>query len=415
MVKIAAVDELIEAEPEDVGLSSAGLRNVSRIAQRYVDAGKLPGAITMVARRGRVVHFETYGSMDVEAGKPMAPDTVFRMYSMTKPIASVALMTLYEEGLFQLDDAASKYIPQLKGLKVFAGGTPDRYLERESSREMTIRDLLTHTSGLTAGGDTPVGQLYRRAELNGSSSTGTLADMIDKLSRLPLKCDPGAEWNYGISTDVVGHLCEVLSGQRLDDFLAERIFEPLSMDDTGFTVAAENVGRFAANYRFKEGDGARYELIDSPAESNYVRPRTYLSAAGGLASTAADYMRFAKMLANGGELDGRRVIGPRTLGLMTQNHLPGGADLAAMNDAGPTETARDGIGFGLGFAVLLDPAKAQTLGTPGEYYWGGAASTAFFVSPGEDLIAMFLTQLMPSSTYPVRRELRAAVYSAITD
>jgi CubicO group peptidase (beta-lactamase class C family) len=415
MVKVAAVDELIEAAPEDVGFSPARLGNVTRLVDRYISGGRLAGAITMVARRGKVVHFETYGSMDVEAGKQMAPDTIFRMYSMTKPIASVALMTLFEEGLFQLDDPASKFIPQLKGLKVFAGETTNGYDVRDAAREMTVRDLLMHTSGLTAAGDTPVGRLYREAQLNGSSSKGTLADMIEKVGRLPLKCDPGAEWNYGISTDVVGYLCEVLSGQRLDDFLAERIFEPLGMDDTAFTLPPEKVDRFAANYRFEESGPPYYVLGDAPAESAYAKPRSYLSAAGGLVSTAADYMRFAKMLANGGELDGRRIIGPRTLKLMTLNHLPDGKDLGAMNRGSPSEMAREGIGFGLGFAVLLDPAQAQVLGTPGEYYWNGAASTAFFVSPAEDLIVLFLTQLMPSSTYPIRRELRATVYQAIVD
>ena len=286
---------------------------------------------------------------------------------------------------------------------------------RDAAREMTVRDLLMHTSGLTTGGETPVGQLYRDAQLNGSSSDGTLADMIDKLSRLPLKCDPGSEWNYGISTDVVGYLCEVLSGQRLDDFLTERIFEPLGMDDTSFTVPAAKVDRFAANYRYDESVDPKFVLMDAPSESSYARPRTYLSAAGGLVSTAPDYMRFAKMLANSGELDGRRILGPRTLGLMTLNHLPDGQDLGSMNQGTPSEMAREGIGFGLGFAVVLDPARAQVLAAPGEYYWNGAASTAFFVSPAEDLMVIFLTQLMPSSTYPIRRELRATTYQAIID
>ena len=284
---------------------------------------------------------------------------------------------------------------------------------------MTVRDLLMHTSGLVspAGGvvvsTSPVAELYRRAELGRSIEGNTLQATIDKLGELPLKCDPGSEWNYGISTDVVGYLIELLSGQRLDDFVRERILDPLGMVDSGFMVPQSQVHRFAANYRYVEGD--KYELLDAPAGSAYTRPATYLSGAGGMVSTAADYLRFVKMLANRGELDGVRIIGPRTLQLMAMNHLLDGRDLASMNSGGPTESARDGVGFGLGFAVLLDPTQSQTTGTPGEYYWGGAASTAFFVSPAEDLAMVFMTQLMPSSSYPIRRELRNVIYGSITD
>jgi CubicO group peptidase (beta-lactamase class C family) len=405
----------VEAEPEEVGISSARLRNVSRLVQRYIDEQKLPGAISLVARRNSIVHFETYGSMNIARRKPMRADTVFRFYSMTKPIASVGLMMLYEQGLFQLDDPASKFIPEVKHVKVFAGGSADRYAVREPSREMTIRDLLMHTSGLIArDAESPVGELYRRAGLRGSESAGTLADMVCKLQHIPLQCDPGSRWIYGISTDLVGYLCEVISGQPLDRYLEERMLGPLGMVDTAFGVPAEKVERFAANYAPSEGS-PRYELVDDPQTSAYTRERTYFSGAGGLVSTAADYLRFCRMLANGGELDGVRMLGPRTIRLMTLNHLPDGNDLASMAQNGG-ETQREGHGFGLGFAVLLDPAKAQLIGTPGEYYWGGAASTAFFVNPHEDgLIMLFLTQLRPSSTYPIRRELRATIYSALVD
>jgi CubicO group peptidase (beta-lactamase class C family) len=268
----------------------------------------------------------------------------------------------------------------------------------------------------TAGGVTPspspVGELYRRAQLGRAVEGNTLQGTIERLGDLPLKCDPGSEWNYGISTDVVGYLIELLSGRRLDDFVRERILDPLGMADSGFMVPASQTGRFCANYRYVEGE--RYELIDAPAESAYLKEPTYLSGAGGMVSTAADYVRFVKMLANGGELDGARILGPRTLKLMAMNHLLDGRDLASMNSGGPTESARDGVGFGLGFAVLLDPTQSQTTGTPGEYYWGGAASTAFFVSPAEDLAMVFMTQLMPSSSYPIRRELRNVIYGAIT-
>ncbi len=420
MVTTVRARDLIEAAPEEVGLSSARLGNLSSLVQGYVDDGKIPGAISMVARRGKVVHFETFGRMDVEAGKSMSADTIFRIYSMTKPIASVALMTLYEEGTFQLDDPAAKFIPELKDLKVFAGGTADSYEVREPVRPMTVRDLLMHTSGLISGSDTTaVGQLYQRAELRGSSSAGTLADMVTRLGQLPLHCDPGSEWNYGISTDLVGYLCEVISGTRFDQFLQDRVLGPLGMRDTGFHVPERELGRFAANYRRSAAAtpaSPACEVIDRPDSSSvYTRPRSYFSGAGGLVSTAGDYMRFCKMLANRGELEGVRILGTRTLEYMAMNHLPGGRDLAAMGQPRFTETTMEGIGFGLGFAVLLDPTVAQVIGTRGEFYWGGAASTAFFISPREDLVMIFLTQLMPSGTYPFRRELRSTIYSSIID
>jgi CubicO group peptidase (beta-lactamase class C family) len=396
-------------------MSSARLRNVSRLVQGYIDEQKLPGAISLVARRGKIVHFETYGNMDDERQKSMRSDTIFRFYSMSKPIASVGLMMLYEEGRFELQNPASKYIPELKNLKVFGGGTADQYEVRDPSREMTVRDLLMHTSGLIArDSPLPVGELYRRSGFAGPDSDFTLAEMVHRLDRIPLQADPGSQWIYGISTDLVGYLCEVISGMPLDRYLEERILGPLGMIDTGFSVPASKVDRFAALYAPQAGGARRYRLVDDPASSSYTRPRTYFSGAGGLVSTVADYYRFCSMLLNGGELDGVRILSPRTLQLMTLNHLPGGTDLATMAQ-GPSETAREGIGFGLGFAVLLDPTVAQIIGTPGEYYWGGAASTAFFVNPKEDLIMLFLTQLRPSSTYPIRRELRATVYSSIVD
>jgi CubicO group peptidase (beta-lactamase class C family) len=407
-------DLYVEAAPEDVGMSSQGLRNVSRLVQGYIDDRKLPGAISLVARRGRVVHFETYGNMDDERQKPMRADAIFRFYSMTKPIASVGLMMLYEEGRFQLDDPASRFIPELKNLKVLKSGTADNFETRDPAREMTVRDLLMHTSGLV-GRDTAsaVGELYRRAGFTGADAKFTLAEMVQKLKDIPLEVDPGSRWIYGISTDLVGYLCEVISGLPLDRYLDERILGPLGMVDTGFTVPAAKVDRFAALYAPSASD-PKYRLVDDPQTSSYTRPRTYFSGSGGLVSTAADYLRFCTMLRNGGELDGVRILGPRTLQLMTLNHLPGGTDLATMAQTG-AETQREGQGFGLGFAVLLDQAVAQIIGTPGEYFWGGAASTAFFVNPKEDLVMLFLTQLRPSSTYPIRRELRTTIYSSIID
>src|SRR5262247_548298 len=299
----------IEASPEDVGLSSAGIARLQRHIQAYVDAGKFPGAISMIQRRGKVVHFQTYGLRDLEAGTPVEPETIFRIYSMTKPLVSVALMTLYEEGRFQLDDPVSKYIPPFKGLKVLTGGTGEALQVREPAREMTVADLLRHTSGLVSQSDAVLGDAYRRLGLLTSASSGTLTDMIEKLGTLPLKCDPGAQFNYGISTDVVGYLCEVLSGQRLDAFLRERLLDPLGMVDTGFAVADADVERFAACYRPGKAGEPLMVVADRPdASRRSTQPRTYLSGAGGMVSTASDAMRFGQMLANGGELDRRRVL-----------------------------------------------------------------------------------------------------------
>jgi|TARA_Y100000310_G_scaffold284166_1_gene306772 CubicO group peptidase (beta-lactamase class C family) len=406
--------QAVETEPREVGMSEGKLQNLTNLVQSYVDDNKVPGAVCMVARDGKVVHHTIHGNMDDEADKPMVNDTIFRIYSMTKPIASIALMMLYEEGSFQLDEAASNFIPELGDLKVFVSGTADDYQVRDPTREMTVRDLLMHCSGLIGGGgETPVGELYRRAELRGGE--GTLAAMVNRLGELPLYCDPGSEWNYGISTDLVGYLCEVISGQPFDQYLKERIFDPLDMPDTGFQVPADQLHRFAACYRRGREDESSYVLSDPPADSIYLKPRTYFSGTGGLVSTAHDYMNFCKMLCNGGELEGERIVGSRTLEYMATNHLPDNCDLAAMGQPRFTETTMEGIGFGLGFAVLLDPTVAQVIGTPGEYYWGGAASTAFFISPDEDLALLFLTQLLPSGTYPFRRQLRAAVYGALAD
>ncbi|HEX3792696.1 MAG TPA: serine hydrolase domain-containing protein [Pseudonocardiaceae bacterium] len=395
-------------------MSTQGLGNVTRLVQGYVDDQKYAGAISLVARHDQVVHFETYGNRDVERGKPVTPDTIFRIFSMTKPVASIGLMKLYEEGRFQLNDPVSDYIPEFADLKVFAGGTADDHEVRDPARPMTVRDLLMHTSGLgNFAGKNPIGELYRRAGLRGSDSEGTLADQVTKLARIPLLVDPGSRWIYGISTDLVGYLCEVLSGQRFDQYLRERILDPLGMVDTDFTVPADKVERLAANYGRQDGS-PHYRLIDDPATSPYTRPSSYLSGSGGLVSTISDYLRFTRMLARGGELDGVRVLGSRTLRFMTANHLPNGQDLATMARNGG-ESQREGHGFGLGFGVLLDQTVAQTIGTAGEFFWGGAASTAFFVNPTEDLIMIFLTQLRPSASYPIRRQLRAAVYSSITD
>lgn len=420
MTSVAERTSMIEAAPEDVGMSSKKLENVTRVVQSYIDTGKYAGAISIVGRRGKVVHFETYGNRDNEARAPMTADTIFRMHSMTKPIASIALMTLYEEGRFQLDDPLSKYIPAFKNTKVFVEGTKQDPKVRDPEREISVRDVLMHTAGFAGADDTVPGQLFRHEGLAHIRGDGklkgewTLADMAEKLARVPLAFDPGTRWFYGISTDLVAYLAEVISGVPFDQFLKQRVLDPLGMTETGYVVPESKIDRLSACYRRGAENEPSLVLIDPPGDSYYTKPKTYFAGCGGLASTAHDYLRFTKMLANGGELDGTRIIGPRTLQYMATNHLPGNQDLTAMG-FGPSETKRDGVGFGLGFAVLLDPTVSQVLGVPGEFYWGGAASTAFWVTPAEDLFVIFLTQLMPSNSYAIRNDLRVTTYQAIID
>ena len=396
----------MKATPEDVGLSGSRLYKIDHLTQRYINEGKLAGTITLVARKGETVHFSCQGKMDVEADKDMDEDTIFRIYSMSKPITSTALMMLYEDGQFQLDCPVSRYIPGFRDLKVYS-----REGHIDAEREMTIRDLLTHTSGLTYGfmNATPVDAMYRE---RGVEQSADLEEMVEKLCDIPLLFSPGSRWSYSVATDVCGYLVQKISDTPFDEFLQEQIFEPLGMEDTSFVLPEEKVHRLAANYEHTEGDGMR--LIDSPESSIYLKPRI-LSGGGGLLSTASDYNRFAHMLLGQGEYDGTRILGRKTVELMTSNHLPGNGDLTSMGQAVFSETPYDGIGFGLGFSVMLDPAKAQILGSPGEFAWGGAASTYFFVDPAEEMVVMLLTQLMPSSTYPIRRELRVLAYQSIIE
>ena len=402
-------------KPEELGLSGQRLaRIVPFFQERYVDTGKLAGVVTLVARNGRIAHLGTCGRRDRAAGAPMQADTIFRIYSMTKPIATVALLTLYEEGRFQLDDPVSRFIPAWAELRVWSDGTSDAFKTELPQREMQIRDLLTHTSGLTYGfmNRHPLDALYRRrgVERDGAAD---LQEMIDKLSELPLLFSPGTKWSYSVATDVVGHLCEVISGQPLDRFLTDRIFKPLGMVDTGFWVPADKAHRLAANYACTARDPLA--LFDAPATSTYLTPPTFLSGGGGLVSTAHDYFCFAQMLANRGELGGRRILGRKTVEYLSTNHLPGGVDLAAMGQKVFSEVSYEGIGFGLGVSVTLDPAKAAVIGSPGDHGWGGAASTVFWVDRQEDLVVLLLAQLMPSSTYPMRREMRTLTYQALID
>jgi len=403
-------------KPEDVGLSSLRLARIGDHMKRYIDAGKIAGTLTLVARRGQVAYLEPQGHLEIERPRPVTADAVWRIYSMTKPITSVGLMMLYEEGRFQLDDPVHRFIPSWQNLRVFVGGNYPTFKTAPVERPMTIRDLLSHTSGLTYGfmERTNVDAAYRKLDVADQTRSGyTLQDMVDTLAELPLEFSPGTRWNYSVATDVIGHLIEVISGQRLDAYLRARILEPLGMRDTGFVLEDEQAARFAANYE-RQGDGS-LKMIDNPEQSSY-RKRSFFSGGGGLLSTAPDYFRFTSMLQNMGELDGVRLLGRKTVELMTMNHLPGGQDLTDLAQAGMfTETAYAGVGFGLGFSVQQSPARAQILGSAGEFAWGGAASTAFWIDPAEDLIVIFMTQLMPSSSYPLRRELRVLTYASLVD
>ncbi len=404
------------------GLSTERLGRIDDHLQRqYIEPRKIAGALTLVSRRGEIAHHSPVGMMDIEREKPMQEDTIFRIYSMSKPITSIALMTLYEEGRFQLTDPVHRFIPEWRNMRVFASGNHPNYMTTPVERPMTVRDLMSHQSGLTYGftNRTNVDAAYREVGI-GAAELGaerpreyTLAEMVKELAEIPLEFSPGTAWNYSVSTDVLGHLVEVISGQSFDDFLRERIFEPLGMVDTGFTVPEEKADRFAANYN--RGPDRKLKLSDDPAESTYLQPQTFLSGGGGLTSTSTDYWRFCQMLLNGGELDGERIVGPKTIELMTMNHLPDGQDLSAVAAGGFSETTNDGIGFGLGFAVVEDVAKTQNSGSVGEYYWGGAASTIFWNDPKEDLSVVFMTQFMPSGTFNFRGQLKQLVYSAIVD
>ncbi len=407
------MDTTIGTRPEEVGLSSRQLGLVGDWAQRLVDDGKLPGVTTMVARHGRVAYLHSVGKADLASGAAMAPETIVRIYSMTKPLTSLAIMMLYEEGRFQLDDPVSRFLPAFRHMRVAAGGQRGKIDTVPAAREITFRDLLTHTSGLTYGfmQSTLVDAQYRESGIDFQTAECTLGELVERLAALPLLAQPGAEWNYSVATDVLGHLVAVIAGEPFDAFLRRRVIEPLGMVDTDFHVPAQKHARLAANYA-RGADGA-LALIDDPATSRYLSPRAICSGGGGLVSTAGDYMRFCQFMLNRGELDGARLVGRKTVALMTANHLRG--DMAAMGMPRFSESSYEGVGFGLGFSVMLDPARAQVLGTAGEFAWGGAASTAFWVDPAEDMAVVMLTQLTPSSTYPIRRELRVLTYAALVD
>lgn len=399
--------------PERAGFDPARLSRITAHLERsYIEPGKIAGCQLIVSRHGTPAYYAALGRMDIERDKPMQDDTIFRIYSMTKPITSIALMQLFEDGHFQLNDPVSRFIPEWKDQKVWVAGDADDMQTKAPDQPMTFRHVLSHSGGLTYGATNhPVDKVYRRVGVNRDRSE-TLDTFIMKLASVPLRYEPGSAWMYSLSTDVCGALVERISGKPFDVYLKEHIFDPLGMVDTSFFVPEEKQERFAANYQ--RNPDKTLKLIDDPASSQYLRPPSFFSGGGGLTGTLADYYRFVEMLRNGGELEDTRIIGPRTLELMTQNHLAGGKTLTEMAIGAFSETAYDGVGFGLGFAMTLDGVAAGSLGE-GDYYWGGAASTIFWVDPFEDLTCVFMTQLMPSATFNFRGQLKNIIYSSIVE
>ncbi len=394
-----------------MSFDASRLARIDRHFQQYVDDGRLVGWQLQVGRHGQVAHSATYGLADREAGRPVAQDTLWRIYSMTKPIVSVAFMSLWEEGLVELTDEVARYLPSFADVKVFRDGSATTAFLEPALEPVRLWHLLTHTSGLTYGflQVHPVDAMYRAAGSDLGNPTGNdLAANCDLWASLPLKFQPGTAWGYGVSTDVLGRVCEVVAGKPLDEVVRERVLEPLGMSDTRWWADGQE-DRLAALYAAYEGKAVRYDVLGDSA----LKPPVMLSGGGGLLSTAADYWRFSAMLLGRGALDGTRVLAPRTVELMARNHLPGGQDLGQLNSGGFAETIMDGVGFGLGFATVLDPTPARGASSVGEFYWGGLASTAFWVDPATGVCATFFTQLVPSSTYPVRAQLRQLVYSAL--
>ena len=407
----------MKIDPEAAGFDATRLERITEHLERaYLAPHKIPGCQVVVHRHGSVGYFSSLGSMDLERDKPVADDTIWRLYSMTKPITGVALMTLYERGLFRLNDPVSRFIPEWSDLKVRERNGDGSTRLVEPQQPMTVRDALMHMTGLGWGTDGPLNIdlfLPAMAKLRGGPE-GTLQTMIENLADKPLLFHPGTRWLYGVSTDVCGRLVEVISGQRFDDYLRTTIFEPLQMHDTAFFVPDDKIDRLAANYGRRKDKTLK--LLDNPEKSAYRRPPNFLSGGGGLVGTIEDYLRFCRMLVQGGELDGQRVLGRKTIELMSQNHLPGGGELAPFVVPGSYgETGFDGIGFGLTMAVGLGPVATQSVGSKGDFYWGGAASTIFWIDPTEDLVVIFMTQLMPSGTFDFRGQLKQIVYPAIVD
>jgi len=401
-------------KPESVGMCSQRLGRIDRfLAERYVAPGKLPCALLQVARGGQLVHQTVLGKASLETGAPLAEDSIVRIYSMTKPITSVAFMMLVEEGRVALDDPVHRFIPAWRDLRVYEAGLPGSFQTRPTDAPMRMIDLLRHTSGLTYGFQTRtnVDAAYRMGKIEPFEQPEGLDGFIDALSKLPLEFSPGTAWNYSVSTDVLGYLVGRISGLPFDEFLQQRIFRPLGMVDTAFHVPDDKAARLAECYQ-RGTDG---KLVPVTTGRNFRAPQAAPSGGGGLVSTAGDYMRFCDAMRRGGALGDARLLGPKTVKLMRANHLPGGRDLADISVSMFSEATYRGVGFGLGFAMTTDVAKTGIAGSVGEYWWGGMASTVFWIDPMEDVCVVFLTQFVPSTLYPIRRELRTMINAAILD
>jgi CubicO group peptidase (beta-lactamase class C family) len=413
-------------KPETVGMSSARLARLDEVMKRrYVDGGYLPGMLTHIYRKGRLVHTGSCGHIDIERGKPMREDAIFRIYSMSKPITAVALMMLVEEGLIGLDDAVHTHIPTWKDLGVYASGMPSLLADAPPSflttpvlRPMKVIDLATHTSGLTYGFmmRSAVDAAYRKAKVADRQTPGGLQGMVDQLAQIPLDFSPGSAWNYSVAIDVLGYLVEQLSGISFGEFLRRRLFEPLGMNDTAFYVPPEKIERFTSCYQ-PETKGRGLKLQDDARESTYAQPPKLESGGGGLVSTAHDYLRFCRMMLHGGTLDGVQILSPKTVALFSLNYLPDGREVADMALPGMfSESGYAGVGFSLGCGVNVNIARTRLPGSLGEYFWGGAAATAFWIDPKEELTVVFMTQVIGSEArLTLRRDLRTLVYAAMTE
>ncbi|MFJ8079612.1 serine hydrolase domain-containing protein [Streptomyces sp. NPDC096205] len=404
-----------EAEPNEAGLDTQALDRLDRHFAHEVDEGRLPGFLVAVARGGRVAHLTTYGKRDIAAGLPVEADTLWRIYSMTKPVTAVAALMLVEEGGLSLDDPVARHLPAFADPRVYVDGSGAEVRTRPAAGPIRVRHLMTHTAGLTFGfyHTHPVDALYRDAGLESSVPPGKdLAETIEVYGSLPLQFEPGTQWNYSVASNVLGRIIEVVSGRSLDEFFAERIFRPLGMTDAGFQVTDEQAPRLAELYGEQE-DGGIAPVPGLPLRGG--RPR-FLSGSGGLAMSAHDLHRFMEMLRRRGELDGTRLLAPGTVDLMTRNHLPGDADLRSFGSRPAHDVpGNEGVGFGLGVSVVIDPARTRTPAGLGTYGWTGVASTAFFVDPGRDVTVQFLTQVRPRGTSSVFPAVRRLAHEAIRD
>ncbi|WP_327433435.1 serine hydrolase domain-containing protein [Streptomyces sp. NBC_01236] len=402
-----------EVEPREAGLDPKALARLDQHFAHLVDDGRLPGYLVSVSRHGRVAHLTTYGCRDRAARLPVETDTLWRLYSMTKPVTSVAALMLLEEGRFQLDDPVADFLPAFAEPRVYVSGSGPGTKTRPAGQPLLLRHLLTHTAGLTFGFyySHPVDALYRDAGLESSVPPGAnLAETIDVYAGLPLQFEPGTQWNYSVATNVLGRVLEVVSGQDLDEFLAERIFGPLGMTDAGFCVTDEQAGRLAELYG--EDDGGRITPI--AGLPLHGRPR-FLSGSGGMVGSAHDYHRFMEMLRRRGELDGTRLLTPETVDLMVSNHLPGGADRRTFGSPVHQEPGNAGLGFGLGVSVVVDPEITRSPSSRGAFGWSGVASTTFWVDPRRDMTVQFFTQVRPTASHSLIPELKRLVHEAVLD